>query len=277
MFENKNRYLLKQIRYDVRTGLRQNIWLLVVYFVGTIVFTQVQLHEFVDMNLGISWGSGIGALFKGINELSELKHNFNSFRIPIEWMWFHICYLIGIAAYPMHDYDERGYQFLIRAGNKKIWWMSKCIWVIVYCSISYVIFFAGIGVSNIISMKSFSVDDDTYFGSLYSYISHGQLYYVIFVMPLLVMIATAMLELMAVFIKNEIVGIICVFSYIVISAYQKNPILIENYIMISRYNFSNLHNELIVGTFICVIVIFVSAVVGYMNFKKKEWGNHKCI
>ena len=103
MFENKNRYLLKQIRYDVRTGLRQNIWLLVVYFVGTIVFTQVQLHEFVDMNLGISWGSGIGALFKGINELSELKHNFNSFRIPIEWMWFHICYLIGIAAYPMHD------------------------------------------------------------------------------------------------------------------------------------------------------------------------------
>lgn len=61
----------------------------------------------------------------------------------------------------------------------------------------------------------------------------------------------------------------CILIYSNISI-QKNPILIENYIMISRYNFSNLHNELIVGTFICVIVIFVSAVVGYMNFKKKN-------
>ena len=50
MFENKNRYLLKHIRYDVRTGLRQNIWLLVVYFVGTIVFTQVQLLLFSTLN-----------------------------------------------------------------------------------------------------------------------------------------------------------------------------------------------------------------------------------
>lgn len=272
----KNRYFIKQIHYDLATGFRQNILILAVYFVGTIIFSQVQLHEFMDMNLGISWGSSIGAMFKGIKELSEMGQEFNSFRIPIEWLWFHICYLIGIAAYPMHDYDERGYQFLIRAGSKKIWWISKCVWVIVYCAASYLVFWLGIGVSDIISMNSFSLRDDTYFGTVYNYMAHGQLYYIIFAMPALVMAATAMMELMLVFMKNEIVAVIIVFSYIVMSAYIKNPLLIENYIMISRYDFSNIGRELIVGTIICLVFTVMSVILGYLNFKRIEWGNRKC-
>lgn len=273
----KNNYFIKQILYDLKTGFSQNGWLLLVYFIGTIVLSQVQLRELIDMGLCISNGSGLVAMLKGIKEISEMNYDLNSFRIPVEWIWLHVGYLIGVAGFPMHDYDERGYQFLIRSRNKKIWWFSKCAWVFIYSISCCIIFYLSMGVSNLVCINNLGTIDETYFGSLSTYVPSAQLFYIMFIMPILSIIAFSMVELMVIFMKNEIIGIVIVLIYIIASAYKKNPLLVGNYLMICRYDFSRLGTEIILGTIICLIIIVGSVIVGYMNFKKIEWGNHKCI
>ncbi len=46
------------------------------------------------------------------------------------------------AFYPVMDYNERGYQFLLRAGSRGSWWKSKLVWV-VFSTIIFFMLLAG--------------------------------------------------------------------------------------------------------------------------------------
>lgn len=55
----------------------------------------------------------------------------------VEWLLVNLCILYATLNYVFSDFDVMGIQFLSRAGKRKIWWNSKCVWQICFITIAH--------------------------------------------------------------------------------------------------------------------------------------------
>ncbi len=264
-----------QLRYDIQTGtfLAWKEFLFLIFVTLLIILTIYNNIHSKAILLGkeISWIDYLSGFFMGMKEYTADERNL-SFNIPIPWLIIQIGYYLIIASYPRMDLKERGYQFIIRSGGKKIWWYSKCIWVCIHTIIYYVIVYATTLVAAIVTGDLHLWNTKDVWGLGVYILTPGQLVLVLFIMPIIIAIALGILEMFLSFICNPLIALIVMLTICVASAYWYSPFLPGNYIMLirNRWLFPQYHIRMICGIIYSVIIGTVSAVIGYYYFYRQD-------
>lgn len=257
--------LKRQIWYDIQAGTLQVWYQYLIYFVVVVFVTESFYSK-------MAWMDCISGYFRGIIEASRMEQ-VQSFRIPIEWFLFHIGYLYFVVRYPFWDYAKRGYQFFIRSESKGIWWFSKYLWVIGtaigYCLFFYLITFLW---NRLLGREIVWQQTDRWGFALETYRTN-QIIWLLFGMPVLVAMAFSAFLLLLSFCWNQVGAVISMITVLTASAYWKHPWLIGNYTMLYRYDFvgGTWEKQLVYGTGICIGILLVCGIWGYLCFRKREW------
>jgi hypothetical protein len=208
-------------------------------------------------------------IFSGKEEVGALT-NQDIFDIPIAWLFVHIYVLFAIGTYPKAEYTERGYQFLIRAGNKWCWWIGKCVYIFFSVILYYLcIVFTGFIFSALNGGNNTVINKEICERMLrvdISNISGIKMYLCLVIMPVLLFLVISFACMSISFLTNNILAIIMLMGYVSVSAYWCNALLLGNYTMLLRVH----KMPFAIGIIISIIVLFLCGVLGYRYFNKLD-------
>ena len=132
----------KIIFHDLRCGLLQKKYLV------TIIISLICLWPFVsatkNLKLEGTWMDMILYLFRGCMPISHGERS----RMPLLWLFLvNGCLFLNLE-YPLTDLTQNGVQVIYRYHNRKLWYLSKCLWNL---SSTFMYFFLLIVVVSILS------------------------------------------------------------------------------------------------------------------------------
>ena len=262
--------LKRQIKHDVKNGIcrRYKIYLLFIILLSVILaFWNKKISLNMDNKAGLI--DYLMYIFSGKEEVGTLT-NQDIFDIPIAWLFVHIYVLFGIGTYPKAEYIERGYQFLIRAGNKWCCWIGKCVYIFFSVILYYLcIVFTGSIFSAFNGGKYTVINKEICKRILkvdISNISDIKLYLCLIIMPVLLFLVISFACMSISFLTNNILAIIILMGYLSVSAYWCNALLLGNYTMLLRAHIM----PFAIGIIISIIVLFLCGVLGYRYFNKLD-------
>ncbi len=264
--------LKNNIKYDLITGIKNRWRIYLLFTVVTIILCASISNEAYRRRLGsISLVEYLIKVFMGMKDFSNADRT-AIFSIPYEWFIVQSFFIIMMSGYPKADFNERGYQVLIRSKSKKKWWFSKCVWLlcstVLYYSILYLIimvfayFSAGLSLDTRSDIWKCGVN----------ILNRKNIITAVFIMPAIVSFTLGILEMCIAFLTSTIIAVFCTLSYLVMSAYWSNPILIGNYTMVLR-------NETIIGRqgvnsemgfSLCFVLSVLCIIIGYKHLKKTD-------
>lgn len=266
--------LRRQFTYDIKNGIvLQYKKILAFVLLVTLIFlffnNKVHSYKMISQNSVIGFWDYIIYIFRGKEVLTGLGQ-LDIFDIPIEWMMIHSYLLLTIGVYPKNDYEERGYQFLIRVGDKWYWWLSKGIYIIVSVCVYYLCIV-------LVAVVFTAVQGGSFYQANYEiayYVAgvdltkflKSQIIMGTFIMPVIVFTTLCFIELFISFIFNNLLAVIAMIAYLSMSAYWCNKWLIGNYTMLLRADILS-YVEGIVMTCISLIISFT---LGYFYFKRQD-------
>ena len=262
--------LKRQIKHDVKNGIlrRYKIYLLFIILLSVIL---AFWNKKISLNMADKAGfiDYLMYIFSGKEEVGTLT-NQDIFDIPIAWLFVHIYVLFGIGTYPKTEYMERGYQFLIRAGNKWCWWLGKCVYIFISVILYYLcIVFTGFIFSALNGSSHNEVNKEICERILridINNITDMKRYLCLVIMPLLLFMVLGFVCMFISFLQNNIVAVIVLIGYLSISAYWCNDLLLGNYTMFLRV----LKISFAVGIIVSAIVLLLSGFGGYRYFRNMD-------
>lgn len=262
--------LKRQIKHDVKNGIfrRYKIYLLFIILLSVIL---AFWNKKISLNMVNKAGliDYLMYIFSGKEEVGKLT-NQDIFDIPIAWLFVHIYVLFGIGTYPKTEYMERGYQFLIRAGNKWCWWLGKCVYIFISVILYYLcIVFTGFIFSALNDSSHSEVNKEICERILrldINNITDMKRYLCLVIMPLLLFMVLGFVCMFISFLQNNIVAVIVLIGYLSISAYWCNDLLLGNYTMLLRVH----KISFAVGIIVSAIVLLLSGFGGYRYFRNMD-------
>lgn len=262
--------LKRQIKHDVKNGIfrRYKIYLLFIILLSVIL---AFWNKKISLNMVNKAGliDYLMYIFSGKEEVGKLT-NQDIFDIPIAWLFVHIYVLFGIGTYPKTEYMERGYQFLIRAGNKWCWWLGKCVYIFLSVNFYYLcIVFTGFIFSALNGSGHNEVNKEICERILridINNITDMKRYLCLVIMPLLLFMVLGFACMFISFLQNNIVAVIVLIGYLSISAYWCNDLLLGNYTMLLRVH----KMSFAIGIIVSAIVLLLSGFGGYRYFRNMD-------
>ena len=262
--------LKRQIKHDVKNGIfrRYKIYLLFIILLSVIL---AFWNKKISLNMVNKAGliDYLMYIFSGTEEVGKLT-NQDIFDIPIAWLFVHIYVLFGIGTYPKTEYMERGYQFLIRAGNKWCWWLGKCVYIFLSVNFYYLcIVFTGFIFSALNGSGHNEVNKEICERILridINNITDMKRYLCLVIMPLLLFMVLGFACMFISFLQNNIVAVIVLIGYLSISAYWCNDLLLGNYTMLLRVH----KMSFAIGIIVSAIVLLLSGFGGYRYFRNMD-------
>ena len=262
--------LKRQIKHDVKNGIlrRYKIYLLFIILLSVIL---AFWNKKISLNMADKAGliDYLMYIFSGKEEVGTLT-NQDIFDIPIAWLFVHIYVLFGIGTYPKTEYMERGYQFLIRAGNKWCWWLGKCVYIFISVILYYLcIVFTSFIFSALNGSSHNEVNKEICERILridINNITDMKRYLCLVIMPLLLFMVLGFVCMFISFLQNNIVAVIVLIGYLSISAYWCNDLLLGNYTMLLRVH----KISFAIGIIVSAIVLLLSGFGGYRYFRNMD-------
>lgn len=115
--------------YDLKNSLIQNRW----RWAGAIALFIFLAHVITDSFRLVGKKTEIGGIFlyliKGTAPYARTENS--SFELPVLWFLYHSYFFYLIGDYPVKDLQGYGKQVFLQIADRKRWWLSKCIWIIV--------------------------------------------------------------------------------------------------------------------------------------------------
>ena len=262
--------LKRQIKHDVKNGIcrRYKIYLLFIILLSVILaFWNKKISLNMDNKAGLI--DYLMYIFSGKEEVGTLT-NQDIFDIPIAWLFVHIYVLFGIGTYPKTEYMERGYQFLIRAGNKWCWWLGKCVYIFISVIFYYLcIIFTSFIFSALNGSSHNEVNKEICERILridINNITDMKLYLCLVIMPILLFLAISFACMSISFLTNNILAIMILMGYLSVSEYWCNARLLGNYTMLLRIH----KMSFTIGIIVSIIGLFLCGVLGSRYFNKLD-------
>lgn len=200
------------------------------------------------------------------------------FKLPIRWFLFQICYLVGILYYPQRDLQNSiGMTVIVKGESRKAWWMSKCIWSVLYILAVYAIVYIVIGChclvkGEILGLYFTSWLAEEYMGVyLLAGVSEKRLLLYFFIVPVAVSISMSIFELLIGTLTKPIIGFLLTVFYLLLSSYKLSPFLLGNYMMGVRSSFfieNGVMAEMGIGLSLWSMCLFIF--IGRVFFRKKD-------
>ena len=281
--------LFKLLGYDIRFGFAGNkslfIFALAVFFMLAFVFFNQTNHlpsrlipvmvggEIIHIDPSLENPSAVDYLlsfFQGIEVYVPSPEK--PFSLPVFWMAIQIAVALLIVVYPSRDLYTYASQVITRGRSKWIWWLSKCLWVIVSVLAFYAIGFAIALVAGLISgggIFGVSQGIQLVLNGLNIIGLSGSDLALLFLLPVLVTIALSLLQMALSFVVKPIISFTALMSYHLISWVAHSPFIIADYAMIKRNGAiypAGLSSEVML--LVCGIVALATIVVGIPLFRR---------
>lgn len=250
--------LLKQIKYDIKSGILVNGN---KFFVFTVVLLMFMINYYsntirlAETSVKVNLSDYIIHAFSGMK--IETYGIENTFVIPGLWLVINFYILIMSSNYPYWDLRTRGYQVMLRQPSKNIWWTSKIIWIILNV-LSYYLIIIG---TSILATVMFGGNVDI-----------EQINPLIYVVPFIVDVLIVLIAIVISMVINPIAGVIISSAIMIVSAYIPSRYLMGNYSMYLRSSICDEFRgfDFETGGIVIIAAIIVLSVIGKAVFSKKE-------
>lgn len=269
--KDKIMLLKHQIAYDIQYGIvlqykKFLFFMLIIVCLFLLFNRRVSECPLISEDSIAGFWDYLIYLFRGKEEIRS-PNQLDIFNIPIEWLLIHSYFFFTIGTFPKEEYVERGYQFLLRTGNKWHWWFSK----VVYMILTVFLYFIGIavvafGFSMVGGANIHDVNKEICYhvvGIDVSEIGTSDIILGTFIMPLIVVITLCIAEMLISFLVSSVVAVIVLLGYLSASAYWCNEWLLGNYTMLVRTH----KVSFLVGIVISCGSIVIFNILGYFYFK----------
>lgn len=126
------------LNYDIRNSIIQNRWRWIGAIALFFFLTYVITNNFQLLREEVGIGGIFLYLLKGAAPYTRTENS--QFELPILWLLYHIYFFYLIGEYPVKDLQGYGKQVFFLISNRRKWWLSKCIWVMMSAVIYEVLF-----------------------------------------------------------------------------------------------------------------------------------------
>ncbi len=200
------------------------------------------------------------------------NNSIDMYKIPIVWLFICVFVLIAVLNYPTKDLYSSGIQTLIRSNKRSLWWFSKCIWNIAAVTLLYAAGVAGACIAALFfGGFSFDVTNIVLAQAIGAGMSLTELNLTVFLMPLITLVALAMLQMTLSFVLKPIFSFIIVFLYMFLSTFFCSPVLIGNCAMLlNNFELTGMGFGALSGIAANTVVILISAAVGLIYFSNAD-------
>lgn len=269
----------KLLHYDLRVGLLHRK----TYGLLMLLVIIIDIDAWVTFRfLGVQgvWMDYVLYLFQGAIPFGGIYTNGEQFDFPVQWLLLMGCCCYLNLSYPFQDLDQFGQQVILRTRSRSQWWTSKSVWCL--CAAGYcmglilgttLLFCLAIGCPIRLSVTVellealFSEVSD-----LLQYNLDGVQYFAICIgLPLLVLMALNMLQLLIGLLWKPVMGLFCSLSILAVSAIWMSPIAIGNFGMAIRSEWL-LYEGVppAVGCVICLLLIIITGTAGVLWFRRYD-------
>ncbi len=166
------------------------------------------------------------------------------FQFPIPWLLFWGCAFLGTLSYPRRDLTSYGQQILIRMDRRALWWISKCIWIVVNSLLALLVHALVILLFALANGIPFHFENQpeltlSLFTNYYELaptlnLSKIQVIGLTLLLPLAFLISVALLQLLLSLVIPPMFAFFVTLSVLIVSAFVNSPFLIGNYAMVLR-------------------------------------------
>lgn len=265
--------------YDIKCGFLKESK---KYIVAVVLFAVIGfefLNSYGDVDLTVA-DYFFYALF-GMEEYVPSPGN--KFRFPALWIALILYSSYITLSYPFNDLNGYGKSVLLQCRDKRIWYLSKCLWVIISTLLYFFIGFIVLSVFAVLNGAEICTDVNSsvvirlipFLTAEENLFYNDALFYKVsavhFFLPVLVCIMNNLFQLMlSVFIKPFFSFIFTV-SYSIACAYYLDEIMLGNYAMIGRSNdFISNGVDFRFGFIVVLCLIAFSVFAGTVSFFKKD-------
>lgn len=270
----KNNFLL--IKHDIYNGILCKwkyyvLAILLFSFVDFAFMQKVNLTTKTNMNISVS--NLLINMFTG-NEPFDIE-TLTGGAISIVWLCFFVLLFSAIAFYPTTDIKNSSSLYMLRVKSKGQWLNAKFVWCALTVIIYYLLFMIVNLVFSIISGKLSFLSDNN-LNQLLNNISTNnvsslEIFFSAFLLPLLISMALAFFEVTLSLIVKPIFSFMAVIFIMVVSSFYSNALLLLNYAMIIRTDFSAICGfDNTFALIVSLIVIVVCYASGLLIIRKKD-------
>lgn len=270
----------KSLKYDLRNGCAVNIKKYALAAAVSITFCLdyyirfTRLAEFAGMSSRPGFLEYIFYIFAGNDEFDPTK---GSFSFPAIWTLIFVFISYMTLNYPFNDLNFFGRHVLINIRSRRVWWYSKCCWIIVSAAIVNLIIFAASFIFALLTKSSFSPEisdlcvavskhSNNYFMYDPSYTLGAE-----FFLPFFVTCALCITQMTVSLIIKPNISFMLTVAYIIACTFYKTPFLFLNYSIFIRCS-AVAQNGLspLAGMIISAAITAVSAVAGSLIFSRYD-------
>lgn len=234
------RIFLRQLRHDLRQGILAR-WF---YVLPILIFTLILALSFrnqvdflngqLDAPLHPTFADAAVYLFGGMHPYIPSPDS--RFEIPVFWLANNIYLLFMTAYYPIRDLSGFGKLILLKSRRRSAAWASKCVWLLVYTALTYLLEYALIfavfpGAHALTPTPELQQLTGGYDPSVWL---NGAWAAYVFLTPFLTTLTLGMVQLALSLVWLPIAGFIADIVILTASAYSFSPFLIGNYTMLLR-------------------------------------------
>ncbi len=271
------------IFYDMYRGIKHNKYR---YMICVFLIFSLMATFYLDVSVlrrGTRGDLPIAGVFdyifyllEGITEVTEKAYKEGKFVFPYIWIAVQFMCAFLVMSYPKNDLEGVGLNVLILSKSKKIWWISKCLWIFVSVFSIYLLIgiiamlftlLSGGTLEAVIHYEIFEAFSQT------PPINRSQMPIILFVlvMPLLTSTVISILQMVVSVFSQPTLGMVAVFAIEILSVYSMNIWCLSNASMVRRsqlYLPSGL--PFLPQIIYSVCVLAVSIIAGYMIFRRSD-------
>ncbi|MDN0055789.1 hypothetical protein [Collinsella ihumii] len=154
--------LLRLLRRDLSVGTYQARLYLSFAFVLGLLFSLGAAGNAITRGIspsGLSYADAVGEAFNFSSPVNiEALLNGRALSITFPWLLTFASLLAATLDYPKTDAFGSGYRVVVGAGSRWIWWLSKCLWIVVVTAVFWLLFYAGIAVMSMAFQMDMTLD-----------------------------------------------------------------------------------------------------------------------
>lgn len=269
----------KMLRYDLKNGIRQKLWIYLLFFVICFIFAGNfyagyirRSDEFIDETASLTITNLLFYLFQGKEAFSpELG---NAFVFPVVWLLIFLLSAYVTLDYPFQNLNEQGIQVITRIQKRKLWWLSKCAWVgcctilhFALCCLTVSIFCLVFGID--ISFQYAEYVNADILDMQLEQCTRAQVIMLVIILPVMTSIAINIFQLCMGFFFQRIYCFLFISVILFASTYFQTPVAIGNFAMVKRsiYCVEN-GMRLTDGLFITSAIIVIGILFGCIMIKQ---------
>ncbi|MDU6480894.1 MAG: hypothetical protein E6538_02795 [Paeniclostridium sordellii] len=268
----KNR-IFKLIKRDLIVGFEKNKYkFLVIALVFTIIIyanaygLRSQAIELGISNNDINFVDLFFSIFKGIN--------YNKFPLPINWILINMYTTYLIGSYCYDDLSEESYNVIVRSKDRKNFWISKVVWMVItiitfYILLLFLITFFSITIFNV-SFEWSTFSKETLLEVIQT--NWVGFYFILFTLFIyfLTSITIAIIQLIISFIiKLRYIYIINIFIFILSIFSNEFIIPIQGSLILRQNIFNKLYHINPLNSVMYNLIVFViSFIIGFKYIEK---------